>query len=365
MSLEGIHSENSFKGVIDRETARCDRNSHEFSLVAFKPNDGDESGAPFDPLLRVLARRSRCTDEVGWLDDRSIGVILPDTGSGGARRFVDDLCERMSTITTPSLDSVVYTYPAQRIPGTNGHSENGNGQLQQLTFFDSDEPAQIVRVSRPFPLWKRGMDVAGSFLLLMLFTPVILVMAVLVKSVSRGPAFIKQERIGVSGQPFGFWKLRTMRVDADASKHREYVTGLITESAGCQTEKAMKKLDAHDPNIIPFGRILRDSGLDELPQLVNVFRGEMSLVGPRPCLRYEYDKYMLWQTRRFDIVPGMTGLWQVSGKNTTSFNEMMRLDIRYSRIVTFLVDIKILLMTGPAILCQIFRLRFMRAGAEK
>ena len=365
LSLHGIHSEESFKSVVDREIARSDRNSHEFSLVAVRFEKPDFSASPFGSLLRVHARRSRFTDEIGWLDAASIGILLPDTGSTGARKFAADMKDRLASIETPSFDCEVYTYPSQSIPGSSGYSANGNGHLKQLTFFDStDEPIKSVPVSRPLPLWKRAMDIVGSLSLLLFFFPLILLMIIVVKTVSRGPAFIKQERIGVSGEPFGFWKMRTMSVNPDTSKHREYVTRFISQSGGCQADEAMTKLDDEDSNIIPFGRILRESGLDELPQLLNVLRGEMSLVGPRPCLRYEYEAYRLWQTRRFDIVPGMTGLWQVSGKNRTTFNEMMRLDIRYGRIVTFLVDVKILLLTGPAILGQIFHLRFNRAATD-
>ena len=120
----------------------------------------------------------------------------------------------------------------------------------------------------------------------------------------------------------------------------------------------MMKMDSHgDPRIIPFGLFLRASGLDELPQLINVLRGEMSLVGPRPCLPYEYEKYLPWQKERFGTVPGLTGLWQVSGKNKTTFVEMIQLDIKYAKNKTLWWDLKIILMTIPALIIQMLETR--------
>jgi lipopolysaccharide/colanic/teichoic acid biosynthesis glycosyltransferase len=141
-----------------------------------------------------------------------------------------------------------------------------------------------------------------------------------------------------------------MKVDTDTSRHRQYLAELIHDGkARGETDRAMKKLDDTNDQIIPFGRILRSYCVDELPQLINVLRGEMSLVGPRPPIPYEVSEYLRWHNDRFDAVPGMTGLWQVSGKNRLSFKEMVRLDIQYARHLSFWRDLKILLRTPLAI----------------
>jgi lipopolysaccharide/colanic/teichoic acid biosynthesis glycosyltransferase len=161
---------------------------------------------------------------------------------------------------------------------------------------------------------------------------------------SPGPVLFRQRRVGCRGREFTCYKFRTMRVDADTTSHRGHTTQLINSDA------PMTKLDARrDPRLIPFGAALRATGLDELPQLINVLRGEMSIVGPRPCLPYEYDLYEPWQRRRLEAVPGLTGLWQVSGKNRTTFSQMVRLDIEYAERASLWLDLKILLMTLPAL----------------
>lgn len=198
------------------------------------------------------------------------------------------------------------------------------------------------------PRWKRVLDVAFVLLAIPLVLPVALVIAVLIAMVSRGPILFQQERVGFLGRRFMCLKFRTMHVGAETAGHREHLQQLMG------SETPMEKLDKRgDSRIIPFGLLLRSTGLDELPQLINVLRGEMSLVGPRPCLSYERDRYLVWQLERFDTLPGLTGLWQVSGKNRTTFNEMMRLDIDYARRKTLWLDLFIILKTIPAIVMQV------------
>jgi lipopolysaccharide/colanic/teichoic acid biosynthesis glycosyltransferase len=177
-----------------------------------------------------------------------------------------------------------------------------------------------------------------------------LIIAVYIKLVSPGPVFFRQERIGYLKKQFPLWKFRSMEVDADASVHREHLAGLIRASAGQGRGTVVLKKIENDPRVIRFGGILRKSCLDELPQLFNVFLGDMSLVGPRPAIPYEVDEYLFWHNGRFDTVPGMTGLWQVSGKNNLTFAQMVSLDILYSRLLSPWLDLKILVKTGPAVL---------------
>ncbi len=172
---------------------------------------------------------------------------------------------------------------------------------------------------------------------------------------SRGSVFFRQRRVGYQGRQFTCYKFRTMRVDAESEPHRGYTTRLI------KSQSPMIKLDAQrDPRLIPLGAMLRATGLDELPQLLNVLRGEMSIVGPRPCIPYEYELYEPWQLRRFEAVPGLTGLWQVSGKNRTTFSQMIRLDIEYAERSSLWLDVRIILMTLPALWRQCVEMRELK-----
>lgn len=200
--------------------------------------------------------------------------------------------------------------------------------------------------------WKRIVDIVGSLTGLILLGPLFLLVAAVIKGVSPGPVFFRQTRVGWGGKRFQCFKFRTMKPDADAAKHRDYLAALINgDSPDGKRRVVMTKLH-DDPRIIPFGNLLRESGLDELPQLINVLRGEMSLVGPRPPIPYEVAEYQLWHKDRFDVRPGISGLWQISGKNRLSFNEMIRLDIQYTQQMSLRLDLKILVLTPYAIFSQ-------------
>lgn len=210
------------------------------------------------------------------------------------------------------------------------------------------------------PRWKRILDIVLIVLALPVLLPLIMLIGLLIRIVSVGPILFKQERIGYLGERFLCYKFRTMHVNADTGIHQGHLNQLMN------SDVPMIKMDASgDPRIIRFGRILRSSGLDELPQLINVLRGEMSLVGPRPCVSYEYEKYLPWQRERFNTVPGLTGLWQVSGKNRTTFTEMIQLDIRYARSKTLWLDLKIILMTIPTLLIQVLESRVRNRSADR
>ncbi len=205
------------------------------------------------------------------------------------------------------------------------------------------------------PGWKRTLDIMLIVSAMFLLVPLMMLVAFIIRIFSRGPVIFKQERIGYLGKRFTCFKFRTMFVGADTSVHQGHLNRLMNSDA------PMVKMDAQgDPRLIPFGVLLRSSGLDELPQIFNVLRGEMSLVGPRPCLPYEYENYLPWQRERFDTVPGLTGLWQVSGKNKTTFVEMIKLDIEYARNKTLWLDLKIILRTIPALIAQMLDTRRRR-----
>jgi lipopolysaccharide/colanic/teichoic acid biosynthesis glycosyltransferase len=205
------------------------------------------------------------------------------------------------------------------------------------------------------PGWKRALDMVIILMALPFLLPLVLVICVLIRMVSTGPILFKQERVGYQGGRFMCLKFRTMFCGAETATHQGHLQQLM------QSDVPMTKMDAKgDARIIPVGRLLRSSGLDELPQLVNVIKGEMSLVGPRPCLAYEAAKYLPWQVERFNAVPGLTGLWQVSGKNRTTFTKMIQLDIQYARTKNLLLDLKIIFKTVPALLVQMWDVRRQR-----
>jgi exopolysaccharide biosynthesis polyprenyl glycosylphosphotransferase len=197
---------------------------------------------------------------------------------------------------------------------------------------------------------KRVIDVAGSLFLLCLLAPLMMLVALAIKLNSKGPVIFRQARVGQYGKPFSFWKFRSMYVDNDAAIHKDYVTNFISHGQPAGETEPVYKI-TNDPRITPVGGFIRKTSLDEIPQLWNVLRGEMSLVGPRPPLPYEFDCYVLWHRRRIlEAKPGITGLWQVTGRSRTTFNEMVRLDLRYVKQWSIWLDIKILLRTPKAIL---------------
>jgi lipopolysaccharide/colanic/teichoic acid biosynthesis glycosyltransferase len=199
------------------------------------------------------------------------------------------------------------------------------------------------------PQWKRPLDLCLLLLLLPAIVLFFVAIAILIKLVSRGPVFFTQERVGLNGRKFRLFKFRTMHPNANAGVHAAHVAAMIKGGT-----EVMRKLDSSgDKRMIPFGRHLRASGLDELPQLINVLKGEMSIVGPRPCTTYEYDMYEPRHRQRCNALPGLTGLWQVSGKNRTTFEQMIDLDIQYANNPSLSQDIRIIALTFPTLMGQV------------
>ena len=197
---------------------------------------------------------------------------------------------------------------------------------------------------------KRVMDVVIAGIALVVFGPLMLVITLLIRLTSPGPALFRQERIGQDKVPFTVLKFRTMRTGADDAVHRSYVTQLLTADAPERGgERGLYKLE-NDPRVTSVGRWLRATSLDELPQLVNVLRGEMSLVGPRPVLAWECELYQEADHARFDVLPGITGLWQVRGRSRLSMRQALDLDVEYSRRRSLGFDLSILFQTVPSLL---------------
>jgi exopolysaccharide biosynthesis polyprenyl glycosylphosphotransferase len=201
---------------------------------------------------------------------------------------------------------------------------------------------------------KRAIDVAGSAVLLLLLLPIFAAIAAIIKLTSKGPIFFGQERLGEFGARFKCLKFRSMYLNNDSKIHQDYIRQFIAGSADVEKPSANEPVVykiTKDPRVTAIGRFLRRTSLDELPQLWNVLVGEMSLVGPRPPVPYEFEIYELWHRRRvFEVKPGITGLWQVSGRSSTRFDDMVRLDLRYCRTWSLWLDLKILIATPKAVI---------------
>jgi lipopolysaccharide/colanic/teichoic acid biosynthesis glycosyltransferase len=237
-----------------------------------------------------------------------------------------------------------------------GHSETRpDDQGRQLILLSSSHYVSgELPAERAFrvPGWKSSLDLTWILLSLPIWLPLMLLLMLLTRIASPGPVFYRQKRVGLGGRHFFIWKFRTMKLSAETQTHERYFQELM------RSDCPMTKLDTvGDSRLAPFGRILRASGLDELPQIFNVLCGEMSLVGPRPCLPNEFVHYQTWQRERVNGLPGLTGLWQVSGKNKTTFDEMIAMDLFYLKNISILLDLKIMLKTCAVIAEQLFESR--------
>src|SRR6266480_961138 len=220
------------------------------------------------------------------------------------------------------------------------NNSNGNRAKTHRDF--PDAPVHSV------PGWKSALDITCILLALPIWLPLMILLMAVTRLASPGPIFYRQKRVGFGGKHFLIWKFRTMKVSADTQAHEHYFQELM------RVDRPMIKLDTYgDPRLAPFGRFLRASGLDELPQIFNVLCGGMSLVGPRPCTPNEFAHYELWQRDRVNGLPGLTGYWQVNGKNKTTFNEMIVMDLFYLKNLSILLDLKIMLKTCAVIAAQL------------
>ena len=361
----GMLSEENFCEAVKDERNRADRNFGVFSLIVLNLELLDGFPQEIDKIAKTIQRRKRQIDRFGWIDRQRMGIVLPDTPKSGAEKLSQDLSNE------PGWDQDrpnvrIFSYPPDWLPELFKRDKDSDTikpncsddhtafdpQSYNMNVSDSAESLSALFFSAyppSLPRWKRHFDLIFSIPFLVVSLPIMFLTAFDINAVSSGPVFYKQERIGYLGKPFLLWKFRTMKMLSEPDQHRQYVSQLI------HSEESMVKLDEkNDPRIIPLGRYLRNFGIDELPQILNVIRGEMSLIGPRPALAYEVKEYQSWQNKRLEVLPGLTGLWQVSGKNSTTFKKMVRLDIDYSRRIAIGREFKILLKTIPAIWNQGF-----------
>jgi exopolysaccharide production protein ExoY len=260
-------------------------------------------------------------------------------------------------------DVVVQRLAAERAAQEDNVAEDRAGALasevssaaQPVTVLESPESAG--QLAQRIPRWKRVLDLTLIALTYPIWLPLMLLIMVAIKICSPGPIFYRQERVGFRGRSFMIFKFRSMKVHAQTTWHEWHFRRLMRDGA------PMTKLDAGDPRIIPWGRFLRATGLDELPQIFNVLRGEMSLVGPRPCTRIEFERYEDWQQERVGTLPGLTGYWQVNGKNKTTFQQMIEMDLFYVKNVSLRLDLWIMMKTPAALFVQTLELVQQRTSA--
>ncbi len=343
-----------FVQMLRLERRRSERSGKPFMLVVIDGCDvrREMRSQIFHHAAAAIQLCTRETDVLGWYErGKKLGLLMTEIGQGDAKD-IDAIAARLTNTLQKALNHDVYSRVKMTFclyPETST-DEDDNGCRQQRDVMLYPDLAGRRNQRRRSLALKRMLDIVGSLAMLILCLPVFLVIAVLVKFSSPGPVFFRQKRLGQFGRRFTFLKFRTMYVNNDSAIHQEYVSKLIAGQKEAGQGQGVYKL-TNDPRVTPLGRFLRKSSLDELPQLINVLRNDMSLVGPRPPLPYEYQRYLAWHRRRvLEMKPGMTGLWQVEGRSRTTFEEMVRIDLRYAGSRSFWLDLKILLDTPRAVL---------------
>jgi exopolysaccharide biosynthesis polyprenyl glycosylphosphotransferase len=348
-----ILDEELFRHILVGERRRSDRSNKPLLVMTIAGDlpSGDASLIWRDALDAVSAQ-TRGTDVVGWLDRRAtIGVVLHDVAAADAAQPRDlEIRLRREFARHFTAETVARFSIRLHVHHPFEHADAPEVEPADSAAFQ--EVRRSRRRQAAYDGFKRSFDIAGSLSLLILLAPLFLIIAALVKLRSPGPVLFHQERVGRKMKPFKMLKFRTMHANADPALHQQFVRQFIKSSQPAGdgvTTGGVFKLTA-DPRITPIGHLLRKTSLDELPQFWNVLRGEMSLVGPRPALPYEVEQYQAWHTRRvIEAKPGITGLWQVGGRSRTTFDEMVRLDLRYARNRSLWTDFKILLATPGAV----------------
>ncbi len=348
-----------FLEQLRREERRADRSKAPLSIVLFRfDNKKHDEFSDFKVVLELFQNSIRETDILGYFGEDVIGILLPATDERGVQEFKKRI---VNGYTNLPFSITTRTYPDQFF-----HDVLTENQVYDLLTENQDRPDSYSLFlddsteSNHFGYsLKRSLDIVGAIVGILLLSPLMLITALAIKITSPGPVIFKQIRLSKNGLPFTFYKFRSMFWNTDDQIHREYITHLIRgnleEINQGDKGKPLYKIKS-DPRITRVGRIIRKTSIDELPQLFNVLKGEMSLVGPRPPIPYEVEKYQSWHLRRIlEIKPGITGLWQVDGRSATSFDDMVRFDIQYVLNCSLMLDIKILIKTVKAV--------FRRSGA--
>jgi len=340
-----ILPESYFANALRIEKLRANRSKSPLSIALFYfQGDTENNENSIREFLTSLQRNTRETDIKGWVDQDVIGLILPDTDEEGLKRCIAKVKNGDGNGHYPVVTATYPDFLFERL-------------LVEKEGTPDIFPIELDKTqhSNGFDLFvKRWMDIVGSLAGILLFSPLMFVTGLMIKLDSPGPIMFKQIRQGEKGTRFRFLKFRSMYSSCDDTAHREYVASLIKGeleriNQGDSVDPLYKMKS--DPRITRVGKIIRKTSIDELPQLFNVLKGDMSLVGPRPPLPYEVEKYEPWHLRRIlETKPGITGLWQVEGRSKTSFDDMVRLDLKYALNWSLWLDMKILLKTIRAVI---------------
>lgn len=347
--------EQFFKQAIMRERKRADRSGLSMVMVLIElPQCSIERKANGDAaVMNALSVLASDAGILGWFRaPYVIGLIMPEIDPADVGGACDRITSTVKSAVPPQSNDRLARWISIKLLVYPEATVSSSEQVPSLDLaLYPDLSADHLGTSQA-QLFKRGMDILFSSMMLLLLLPVFTFIAVLVKLSSPGPVFFKQVRVGHLMKLFTMYKFRSMHATADHRVHHDYVSWFITTSSQAQSEQNLDifKL-TNDTRITAIGRLLRRTSLDELPQIWNVLIGDMSLVGPRPPLLYELQQYKPWHRGRvLEAKPGMTGLWQVVGRSRTTFDEMVRLDLRYARTQSLWIDIKILLATPKAVI---------------
>jgi lipopolysaccharide/colanic/teichoic acid biosynthesis glycosyltransferase len=351
-----ILHEKAFAKRLCLERQRTDRSGRRFILLLLNLGGllkSKDNACEFQAFVDVLSGSTREIDVKGWYKDGSVfAVIFTEIGSGDAREITKVLLTKVtdglwSTLRVDDLNDIHLSFHVYPEDGP----KIGNDKAADLTLYPDHMPEQDPK--RASRVVKRGIDVLGSLCALVMLSPLILTIALAIKLTSRGPVLFRQKRVGQYGATFTFLKFRSMYMSSDDTIHKDYTTRFISgnhDADAAEGQNRVFKLQ-NDPRVTRIGTLLRRASLDELPQLLNVLHGEMSLVGPRPPLPYEVACYQPWHKRRLLAVkPGITGLWQVGGRSRVKFDDMVRLDLKYAETWSVWLDLKILWMTPTAVI---------------
>lgn len=352
-----VLNEDTFNRMIAIERKRTERTKQPFLLMLLKTgrHEGSaKSEGSLDSMVSGLLSSIRQTDVIGWYKDRTtVGVIYTGLVVNNKNSVLSMILSRVSTVLGDKLTSEQFSQVSISFHFfPDDWDEESSGRPSNPALYPDLVSSSKDR--RSVAVIKRAMDIVGSTLMLILCAPIFLVIALAIKASSRGPVLFRQQRVGQYGQHFTFLKFRSMQVNNDHSVHKEYVTKFIASEASKQelngNGEGVFKL-TNDKRITQVGRFLRRTSLDELPQFLNVLKGEMSLVGPRPPIPYELAAYQTWHRRRvLEVKPGITGLWQVSGRSSVNFDQMVRLDLRYATSWSPSLDFTILMRTPLAVI---------------
>ena len=348
-----VLGEEPFHRIIALERKRTERSGKPFLLMLLDAGNclpSDRNGKVLAKILSALSLATRETDVTGWYKNHSIvGVMFTDISAADRESIVGTMMSRVSETLRNNLSLEKFSQVSMSMhvfPETWDHeSTHGNPTLYP-DFVNRNQEQKFSRMV------KRSIDIVGSLAALGLLSPVFLVVAALVKLSSKGPILFRQERLGQFGKPFTFLKFRSMYANNDRKIHQEFMKRVINGDHDGGAEGGSKSVYkmTNDPRITRIGSILRRTSLDELPQFINVLRGEMSLVGPRPPIAYECQEYDIWHRRRvLEVKPGITGLWQVKGRSRVRFDDMVRLDLQYVRTWSLWLDLQILAQTPRAL----------------